>query len=274
MAEDKLYRLVNSLSAQVRIIEKTLCAGGNGSNRIPGSYGASGLLCDNSINTEYTDGVYQTIPHPDYVQKVQLCASDKKDVEVVCISNDGGNTIVTGWEVFDTSVTPPVSKIYFNGIDVTGTYVVVPCGNNVTYDYEKVTVCVDGQSWTKVLIFNTTSQPILVNIMWLDNLDNVVPAPDITLIDNINCGNEICNPMITWSYGDNLSTLLSGHNFTVTKPSCCSFVLNTSIGDIPVIGDFTFLTTETFKCTFTINSITSINNCDLSKVVIIGNKLQ
>ena len=272
MAEDKLYRLINSLSAQVRIIEKALCA--NGNIRIPGSYEASALLCDNSINTEYADGVYQTIPHPDYVQKVQLCSSSNTDVEVVCISNDGGNTIVTGWEVFDTSVNPPVSKIYFNGIDVTGTYVVVSCGSAITYDYEKVPICVDGKTWTKILIFNTTSQPILVNTMWLNELDIIVPAPDITLIDNINCTVEVCNSMITWSYGDNLGTLLDSHNFTITKPSCCDFILNTSIGDIPIIGNFTFLTTETFKCVFTINNITNINNCDLSKVIIIGNKLQ
>ena len=274
MAEDKLYRLVNSLSAQVRIIEKTLCAGGNGSNRIPGSYGASGLLCDNNTNTENADGIYQTIPHPDYVQKVQLCASDKKDAEVVCISNDGGTTIVTGWEVFDTSVDPPVSKIYLSGVDVTGTYFVIPCGNAITYDYERVTVCVDGNSWTKVLVFNTVSQPILVSTMWLDELDNVVLAPSTLLIDNANCAVASCNPLITWSYGNNLSTLLESHNFTVTKPSCCDFILNTSIGDIPVIGDFSFITTETFKCTFTINSITNLGSCDLSKVVIIGNKLQ
>lgn len=108
MAEDKLYRLINSLSAQVRIIEKTLCGR---ENRLPGSHEVSGLLCDNTINTEYTDGVYQTIPHPNYIQKVQLCSNNSVDVEVVCISNDGGNTIVTGWEVFDTNVTPPVSKI-------------------------------------------------------------------------------------------------------------------------------------------------------------------
>lgn len=48
------------------------------------------------------------------------------DPEVVCLSNDGGATVVTGWEVFDTATNPPTSTLYIGGVAVTG-YSVVPC---------------------------------------------------------------------------------------------------------------------------------------------------
>lgn len=67
------------------------------------------------------------------------------DPEVVCISNDGGVTVISGWEVFDTSTNPPTSRLYLAGIDVTATYTVVPCGDTTpTETYiDKVCLCDD-----------------------------------------------------------------------------------------------------------------------------------
>lgn len=104
------------------------------------------------------------------------------DPKVVCLSNDGGATIVQGWEVFDTSVNPPTSKLYIGGAEVTG-YTVVPCNSSIK-DREIISVCVDGKTWTKVVTFEND---LPITFLWLDETDTPVAAPDILLVDNANC---------------------------------------------------------------------------------------
>lgn len=84
--------------------------------------------------------------------------SSNQDVEVTCISNDGGTTSVSGVVVYDLTVSPPTETIYLNGVNVTSTYIKVPCNSNTTLlDYEKKTVCVDGLTYTKVFVFDATN---------------------------------------------------------------------------------------------------------------------
>ena len=118
------------------------------------------------------------------------------DPEVVCLSNDGGTTVVTGWEVFDTSTNPPTSTLYIGGVAVTG-YTVVSCGNTIK-DREILQVCVDGKTWTKVITFEND---LPITYLWLDETDAPVAAPDTALIDNANCNNCISVPngvITTW----------------------------------------------------------------------------
>ena len=118
------------------------------------------------------------------------------DPEVVCLSNDGGTTVVTGWEVFDTSTNPPTSTLYIGGVAVTG-YSVVACGNTIK-DREILQVCVDGKTWTKVITFEND---LPITYLWLDETDAPVAAPDTALIDNANCNNCISVPngvITTW----------------------------------------------------------------------------
>ena len=75
------------------------------------------------------------------------------DPEVVCLSNDGGVTIIKGIVEFDTSTVPTTKIIYlFDGNLATG-YEVVPCSTK-TFDTEFREVCVDGQKWLQVLVFD------------------------------------------------------------------------------------------------------------------------
>lgn len=138
-------------------------------------------LCENSSSTQEVEVINDcTKPIP-----VFFCEPDTKiDPEVVCLSNDGGSTIVTGWEVFDVSTNPPTSTLYIGGTVVTG-YNVVPCSNSK--DREIITVCVDGKKWTKIIVFEGD---LPISFLWLDETDTPVANPDVTLIDNANC--DLC----------------------------------------------------------------------------------
>lgn len=206
------------------------------------------------------------------LQELVVDAQNETDVEVVCLSNDGGETIITGWEVFNTNVNPPTSTIWLNGVDVTGNYEIVPC-NNIKYDYEKETICVDGSNWTKWFVWDKTGdgQPNLVSILWLDENDSVVSTPDISLINNSNCIN--CNPTVSDAFANDLSTLLPGTSFVITKPDCCRILISTSVGSFTLREKETYYSTTDFECPITIDNIDIISGlCNLDQIHIISNK--
>jgi hypothetical protein len=215
-----------------------------------------------------------TTPAPGAIQLVKICPTENRDPEVVCLSNDGGLTIVTGWEVFKIdALGNPTSTVYLGGIDVTGTYQVVPCGVKVKYDYERETICVDGKSWTKVYVFDPSgATPTLVTILWLNENDSIVSAPLLSLINNVNCISPII-VNISDSFGDDLSTLLPSNSFSFTKPECCNVEVVTSIGTFRIIKGIKSYSTDKYDIPFTINSINILSgNCSLSSIHIIGNK--
>lgn len=152
----------------------------------PTPFTVNGADCSGAPVTAEATSTVQTVPHPDFVQKVQLCKPNV-DPEVVCLSNDGGVTVVKGIVEFDTNTTPATKTIYlFDGSIATG-YTVVPCSTK-TFDTEFRQVCVDGQNWTQIFVFDkSVSMVAPVQIGWLDQNDAVVVAPSPTLINNINC---------------------------------------------------------------------------------------
>jgi len=98
------------------------------------------------------------------------CGS-KIDPELSCISNDGGTTIVTGVVVYDISVNPPTETIYFNGTDVTGTYVKVPCEKNL--DFETKETCYQDITdpnikYTRIDWFEKDNLVVPVSTVWFD----------------------------------------------------------------------------------------------------------
>jgi hypothetical protein len=136
-------------------------------------------LCENGSSASQVEVINDcTKPIP-----VFFCNTETKlDPEVVCLSNDGGVSIIKGWEVFDVSTNPPTSKFYIGGVEVTG-YSVIPCSSNIK-DREIITVCVDGKEWTKVIVFEAD---LPVSFLWLDETDAPVATPDPLLINNIKC---------------------------------------------------------------------------------------
>jgi hypothetical protein len=187
------------------------------------------------------------------------------------LSNDGGVTVVTGWEVFDTSTDPPTSKLYVGGVEVTG-YEVVPC-NGVKYDYEIFEICYSpNKRGTKILVFSPGSPvPTLVTTIWLDENDIPMPEPsDYTLGK---C--EECNPEICSATADDLSTLCPANNFSILKDKCCTIRVNTSIGSFIIPDTVNAFSTSDFECTYTIDSIEIIKgSCTLDTISIIGSKLK
>jgi len=218
-------------------------------------------------------------PNPQQVEVTNDCTKPipvffcdpqvKIDPEVVCLSNDGGATIVKGWEVFDVSTNPPTSTLYIGGVEVTG-YSVVPCDKPMQYDYEKEKVCVDGKTWTKWYVWDKTGDgiPNLVTVLWLDETDAIIAAPDSTLINNANC--KVCLPTISDAFADDLSTLLPGTSITITKPNCCKIQVVTTVGSFTLREKETYYSTTDFKCPITVTGITIVSGtCRLADIHII-----
>jgi hypothetical protein len=137
----------------------------------------------------------------DIYAKICAAASKKIDPEVVCISNDGGATIIKGVIEFDTTTTPSTKILYLlDGTLATG-YVVVPCEGK-TFDTEFRDVCVDGQTWTQILVFDkTVSLTSPSQIGWMNASGTNVSAPDPSLINNVNCQGCISSPqgvLLSW----------------------------------------------------------------------------
>lgn len=162
------------------------------------------------IKCLFTDGINVVITgHEttcDNPLKVVICGNTdtpKIDPEIACLSNDGGATVVMGWEVFDVSTNPPTSKFYIGGVEVTG-YQVVKCNEQIRYDYERDKVCVDGKTWTKWYVLDVIDDgvPNVVSVFWLDQNDAPQPSPDPLLIDNVNCNSCVQAPQgILTSWG-------------------------------------------------------------------------
>jgi hypothetical protein len=197
-------------------------------------------------------------------------APNKNDWEVVCLSNDGGVTIVTGIAVFDVLNGTPTTKYYIDNIEVTG-YTIVSCETSGK-DREILSVCVDGKTWTKIIVFE---DGLPITFLWLDDTDTVVPTPDPLLINNSNCNTvETCLPSISEAYGNDLSTLLPSHNFSIQKPDCCVVKVTTNVGVFSVQKGVGFYNTSDFKCPISITGVEILSgSCTLDKVYIIGNKL-
>ena len=191
---------------------------------------------------------------------------NKNDWEVVCLSNDGGVTIVTGIAVFDVLNGTPTTKYYIDNIEVTG-YTIVSCEASGK-DREILSVCVDGKTWTKIIVFEDGSP---ITFLWLDETDAVVVAPDPLLINNTNCISA-CLPTISDAFADDLGTLLPGTSFTITKPNCCKIQVVTSAGTITLREKETYYSTTDFKCPITITDIAIVSGtCSLADIHIISN---
>lgn len=201
---------------------------------------------------------------------VVICTDTPKiDPEVVCLSNDGGITVLKGWEVFDISTNPPTSKLYIGGAEVTG-YQVVPCDKQVKYDYEKDNVCVDGNTWTKWYVLDKIDDglPNVVSIFWLDQNDDPQPSPDPLLINNINC--NVCSPSRESFYGDN-ATLTEFNDIHVDIPPCCEVTIETSDGIITIPAKNTnWIYTERWDCFVSGYKVSS--TCDVNNIFTIIKK--
>jgi hypothetical protein len=266
-------RLKEQLGKNTRQTVEKLCAIEQAltGNQTPGTGITTGVDCN---GVSFNASGVQTIPHPSAVQLVKICPSTNKDPEVVCISNDGGITVVSGWEVFTISNSGVVtSTIYLNGVDVSATYKIVPCGIKAKYDYEIEKVCVDGKTWTKTYVYDPSAvTPTLLSVLWLNEVDLPQLAPNPILINNVNCIPVVVQT-ISDAFGNDLSTLLPGNSFSITKPDCCTVQIVTSIGTFTLRDKETYYSTDKYSIPFTVDAVNIISgSCTLNSVHIISNK--
>lgn len=152
--------------------------------------------------TEYSsDGVTFTTTPPVGTPIIGWITPSKLDPEIVCLTNDGGATVVKGVVEFDVNVIPATKTIYlFDGSLATG-YTVVPCQSK-TFDTEFRDVCVDGETWTQILVFDkSVSLTTPIQTGWLNALGVITPTPDVALINNLNCLGCVSAPqgiLLSW----------------------------------------------------------------------------
>jgi hypothetical protein len=86
---------------------------------------------------------------------------------------------------------------------------------------------------------------------------------------------QVIDCEITEAFGDDLSTLKPGNNFSITKPSCCVVKVTTNIGPFTLVEGIQHYSTSDFTCLVTIDSVEVISGgCTLDKIHIISNKIQ
>jgi hypothetical protein len=86
---------------------------------------------------------------------------------------------------------------------------------------------------------------------------------------------SVFSPLISEAYGNDLSTLLVGHNFSITKPACCKVKVTTSIGSFTLVSGIQHYSTSDFESTVSIISVEIVEGtCSLSDVHLISNKIK
>lgn len=108
--------------------------------------------------------------------------------------------------------------------------------------------------------------------VWFELGDDGVPVENL-LTDWTDSGRvcaldaDACNPAITEFFGDGLDAAegLVVNDVTIHSPVCCDVIVKTSAGNFTVKADEAGFE-KSFKCAFTVESVTVTGDCDKSKV--------
>lgn len=197
----------------------------------------------------------------------------KKDFEplVLCDITNGNPIIVT--YTFDDSGELSIEKKDIDGNIFTGQIGKCPTKNyGIT---SKEWFCINGtDNIAREDIVNLDDNSPIASL-WRDMAGNIIPAPAIGTYTAGICNIEICQPSISSAYANNLSTLQTFHNFSITKPKCCEVQITTSIGNFILNKEISFYSSSDFNCPISISEVSVISgNCTLDKIYIIGNKLK
>ena len=107
-----------------------------------------------------------------------------------------------------------------------------------------------------------------------DGVNWVTTAPSSFVYGSCVKPDEIADCTISEAFGDDLSTLLPGNNFSITKPACCKIKVTTNIGTFHVVENIQHYSTSDFKCPVTITAVDIISGtCTKDKIHIISNKI-
>lgn len=141
---------------------------------------ALGLQCDETTAPVDVAGPIQTVPHPDFVQRVLICPQPgqfDREVSVWCDKNTNeAVTVVSYWPQDAVPGTPPVVETY--------TTAGLPWGGDVlklekcvdTVDPQTSTVCADGVPYTRTTFFDVETR-LPTAVVWQDASGAIVAEP-------------------------------------------------------------------------------------------------
>lgn len=252
-------RLKNEIGQRLRQIKDKLC-------ELLSVFTSPKEGVDCNGNPTSVPNAILTVPHPDSVQTVKFCGTATEFDKIILCEPLTGNkvSIITSYSILGV----PNSTAY-NLIDAslyTGDISALEyCNDEVESD--PITMCDGGLEFLRWVIKN--------NGIPVSKLDTTKDG--FTLY--VASGNETigeclyCEPTISDAFGDDLSTLLPGNSFTITKPECSSIRVNTSIGSFTLRKNETYYSSDTFGCPITVDSISIIDGTStLNQIHIILNK--
>lgn len=163
---------------------------GNGEN-LPFDCGAStpstvpvqGRTCADVLVPATANSVVQTIPHPDFVQKVVLCSTSTPDREVVTLVNAAHEAVIVQ---YDVTVVPPAELSRWNTV----TNAAEPTGPLFQPDDDSIEVvlvrgCLNGQPINGIQALAdiaTLAAPSVLGAVWQDPITGVWGAAPVGMI--------------------------------------------------------------------------------------------
>ncbi len=167
------------------------------------------------------------------------------DVEIVCLSDDGGVTVSVGLAVVDTSVIPPAAPTYWiGGTDVTGSgFLPVPCAQP-SLDVEIMDTCYEvrnpgawgatGDKLIRSLFYDVTAgSPVLVATIWSNETSGVVgvTAPSFNDVDPCRTVSpEVTSDILCDRVGESCTT--AQVNSITTNPNDIQYQTVGSVGSV------------------------------------------
>ncbi|MBK7806816.1 MAG: hypothetical protein IPJ51_11005 [Saprospiraceae bacterium] len=192
--------------------------------------------------------------------------SSEADTLLLC-DPVSGNLVIA---VVTYSVTNVPTATYFNpnGTPYVGPTPVNCAGGQLESDPQEI--CVNGNTSLIQWVVKDNGQPTGA-VYYTDLSGTVVGAPGAGTFTFGACP-TVCLPTISDAFADDLSTLLPGTSFVITKPDCCKILVTTSAGTFTLREKETYYATTDFKCPITVTGITIVSGtCSSADIHIISN---
>lgn len=229
--------------------------------------------CDGAtqIATGTTCDLVQIVPHPDAVMKVRLCETTADRELIKRCDPDTGDAVLIQYDV--TTVPPTVlaatnlstNTPYTGSLDD-----LVQCG---TIDVEQEVYCDNGTTFIRWYVLDAQGKPT-GQYYDTDKLGQPYVVEDEAAITKGECVEcEVPIQSISDALADDLSGLLPGTSFTITKPQYCAIRVTTTIGSFTIRSGETLYSTQEFKQSFSVTAVEIVSgNCSLDCVHIISNR--
>jgi hypothetical protein len=126
-----------------------------------------GALCDGTLVPIVVSNTVRTVPHPNFVQKVQLC-EPQKDYEVERACNAAGEPVLVQ---YDAGVVPPTELSRTNML----TGLAEPAGTLRKCDSDEIEIvplvaCLNGVEITGISIVADATTPVITGELWRDQV--------------------------------------------------------------------------------------------------------